>query len=78
MKRMRKEGRRGSVEHRGSSRIALWSSRSGQLLIATTIAPTTAIRTHNNSLSPHRFIRVRICGLPAMSDAYIGEQSTCL
>ena len=48
----------------------LWSSRSGQLLIATTIAPTTAIRTHNNSLSPHRFIRVRICGLPAISDAY--------
>ena len=39
----------------------------GQLLMATTIAPTRAIRTHNNSLSPQRFMRVRIFiyGLPA-------------
>ena len=38
----------------------VWQLKYGQLLIATTIAPTRAIRAHNNSRSPQRFMRVRI------------------
>jgi hypothetical protein len=40
--------------------------RADQLLIAITIAPTTAIRAHNNSLSPQRFNRLRMTGPPSI------------
>jgi hypothetical protein len=40
--------------------------RTDQLLIAKTIAPTTAIRAHNNSLSPKRFNRLRMTGPPSI------------
>jgi hypothetical protein len=40
--------------------------RADQLLIAITIAPTTAIRVHNSSLSPKRFNRLRMTGPPSI------------
>ena len=40
--------------------------RADQLLIAITIAPTTAIRAHNNSLSPQRFNRLRMSEPPSI------------
>jgi len=39
---------------------------SDQLVIANTIAPTTAIRAHSNSLSPQRFNRLRMSEPPSI------------
>ena len=53
---------------------------SGQLLITTTTAPTRAIRTHNNSLSPQRLNRVRTSDLLFEYSSYKerGKADACM
>src|SRR5262249_57854865 len=49
----------------------------GQLLMMTTIAPTRAIRTNNNSLSPKRLNRVRTADLLLIMPLNPKRQSRC-
>ena len=51
---------------------------SGQLLIAITMAPTTAIRAHTSSLSPQRFNRLRMSELLSIITFERRQQGKCL